>query len=226
MLSEVRGTPCRRCALAVLVGLSAMLPACGRGASGEIAPPLVVESNTRTLLPAAVIPQPEPPQPDAPGFDARLGGGHERAPRSSGGGVEEPVRIRVRRGESEGHYAQALGLSSAELRRRLEMRSRHLIAGEEITIRMTPEEQDRFQLSRRVQRVSKAQDCLDRYEIKRVEHFLARPGDTLESIIRRRGSERCLVEIFNPYSDLGRLSDSEGLLLPIVHDPPRSEGGR
>lgn len=129
--------------------------------------------------------------------------------------LRENAPLTVQRGESLKLYAKWSGHSVDELMTMMDLSTRRITAGKQLTVSFSPSTWKRFQRQRQSFRQEKETAFFARNHVEDLVPYLVQKGDSVWKIANRNGSlPLWVLEKFNSRVDLAKLRPGMELLIP------------
>lgn len=137
----------------------------------------------------------------------------------------EPHPITLKPGEDLDQLSEWSGISVKEIRRENKLKAWDVPeVGRRLRIRMDGRQTERFVVRRSEFSASRESRFEELWQLKRVEDYRIRPGDTIQRIVRRFGPplEPWLVKKYNPAMNLAMLPKGRTLAVPLFRPRPKA----
>ena len=126
--------------------------------------------------------------------------------------------IEIQSSETLGHYAQWLGVNSAELRKLNKMKaSQPVVIGERLNLDFSQVSVAEFELQRRQFHLEEQQDFFRSYRIQNVAQHKVAANDNIANLARSKYAvPMWLLRQYNPQLDLDKIGIGETVVFPVL----------
>ncbi|MDO8270334.1 MAG: LysM peptidoglycan-binding domain-containing protein [Gammaproteobacteria bacterium] len=133
-------------------------------------------------------------------------------------GVAGNSSIEIQASETLGHYAQWLGLNSADLRRLNKMKANQpVVIGERLSLDFSQVSVAEFELKRRQFHLEEQQDFFRSYRIQNVAQHKVAANDNIANLARSKYAvPMWLLRQYNPQLDLDKIGIGETVVFPVL----------
>ena len=133
-------------------------------------------------------------------------------------GVADNGSIEIQASETLGHYAQWLGLNSADLRRLNKLRANQpVVIGERLSLDFSQVGVDAFELKRRQFHLAEQQEFFRSYRIQNVAQHKVVANDNIATLARSKYAvPMWLLRQYNPQLDFEKVRIGQTVVFPVL----------
>jgi membrane-bound lytic murein transglycosylase D len=126
--------------------------------------------------------------------------------------------IEIQASETLGHYAEWLGVNSAELRKLNKMKaSQPVVIGERLNLDFSQVSVAEFELQRRQFHLEEQQDFFRSYRIQNVAQHKVAANDNIANLARSKYAvPMWLLRQYNPQLDLDKIGIGQTVVFPVL----------
>ncbi len=133
-------------------------------------------------------------------------------------GVAENNTIEIQASETLGHYAEWLGLVSADIRRLNKMpNSQPVVIGRRLQLDFSKVSSAEFELKRRQYHLEEQQEFFRQYRIENVDEYKVAKNDNIANLARRKYSvPMWLLQQYNPELNFRQVQIGQTVVFPVL----------
>lgn len=137
-------------------------------------------------------------------------------------GVDANNTIEIQASETLGHYANWLGLVSADIRRLNKMSSsRPVVIGKRLALDFSKVSVAEFELKRRQYHLEEQQEFFRQYRIENVDEYKVSANDNIANLARRKYSvPMWLLQQYNPNLNFRQVQIGQTVVFPVLAPVP------
>ena len=137
-------------------------------------------------------------------------------------GVAENNTIEIQASETLGHYAEWLGLVSADIRRLNKMpNSQPVVIGRRLQLDFSKVSSAEFELKRRQYHLEEQQEFFRQYRIENVDEYKVAKNDNIANLARRKYSvPMWLLQQYNPELNFRQVQIGQTVVFPVLAPVP------
>ena len=137
-------------------------------------------------------------------------------------GVAENNTIEIQASETLGHYAEWLGLLSADIRRLNKMpNSQPVVIGRRLQLDFSKVSSAEFELKRRQYHLAEQQEFFRQYRIENVDEYKVAKNDNIANLARRKYSvPMWLLQQYNPELNFRQVQIGQTVVFPVLAPVP------
>lgn len=137
-------------------------------------------------------------------------------------GVAQNGSIEIQASETLGHYAEWLGLVSADIRRINKMpNSQPVVIGRRLVLDFSQVSAAQFELKRRQYHLEEQQEFFRQYRIENLDEYKVSANDNIANLARRKYSvPMWLLQQYNPQLNFRQVQIGQTVLFPVLAPVP------